>query len=220
MPMAASSSSALLPTTPSGTLGRLNRITAGWANGKHNPVRAIACVASWQFEMPTVASNSWAQRPTTPSGTLSRLNRTTAGSGIGIPLWLAKTRLVVNSQVQQEGVWRTVRERSSGWAGGSMAKGVAFFSLLFSVPDSGQFVRHAHGGALLSRPTRTPFFQKCRDTLLSVGGERIHAHHLFGIGVGFRLVEINLGVERLLTQRHRQRAGFGDSSGEIVALLR
>src|ERR1019366_2640636 len=48
--------------------------------------------------------------------------------------------------------------------------------------------------ALLSRPTGAAFFQKCRDAFLGVGGQRIHAHHFFGIGIGFGLVEIDLGV--------------------------
>ena len=54
---------------------------------------------------------------------------------------------------------------------------------------------------LAAGPARFALVEEGRHTLLRVGGERVHAHNLLGVGVGFGLVEIDLGVEGLFAER-------------------
>src|SRR5208337_2389958 len=73
--------------------------------------------------------------------------------------------------------------------------------------------------SLLAGPARLPLLEEGGNSFLSVGGQSIHAHGFFGVGISLGLVEIDLGVERLLTNRDRQRTGFGNARRQLAALL-
>src|ERR1022692_607329 len=64
-------------------------------------------------------------------------------------------------------------------------------------------------GALLPAPARRALTEKRPDALLRVRRQSVHRHHLLGVGVGFRLIEIDLRVEGLLADAYDQRTGGG-----------
>src|ERR1700731_4083907 len=64
---------------------------------------------------------------------------------------------------------------------------------------------------LFANPTRLPLSEECADSFLSIGRQRIHAHNLFGIGIGFGLIQIDLCIKRLFPQGYGQRTGFCDT---------
>src|SRR5271157_652503 len=72
---------------------------------------------------------------------------------------------------------------------------------------------------LFACPARLPLFQESGNPFLSVRGQSVHAHYLFGVGISLRLVEIDLGVERLLAERDGQRTGFGHARRQLAGLL-
>src|SRR5215211_645299 len=66
-------------------------------------------------------------------------------------------------------------------------------------------------------PPRRPLLEEGAESLLSVGGPRIHRHHRLGEVVGAVLVELDLLVERLLAAVDDERAGAGYRRHELTA---
>src|ERR1035437_10235172 len=63
---------------------------------------------------------------------------------------------------------------------------------------------------LLAAPARGALAEERCRAVLRVGGQRVHRHHFLGVGVGFRLIQIDLGVEGLFADGHDQRTGGGE----------
>src|SRR5450755_1249529 len=63
---------------------------------------------------------------------------------------------------------------------------------------------------LFAGPTRYALFEKRRNAFLCVLRQRVHRHHFFGVSIRFGLIEIDLGIERLLTQADGEATGIGD----------
>src|ERR1035437_792228 len=62
---------------------------------------------------------------------------------------------------------------------------------------------------LLAAPAWGALAEKRCRAFLRVGGEGVHRHHFLGVGVGFRLIEIDLRVEGLLADGDHHRTGRG-----------
>src|SRR5688572_25206957 len=60
---------------------------------------------------------------------------------------------------------------------------------------------------LLALPGRRALLEEGADALLGVGGHGVHRHHGLRQVVGLALVEVDLAVERLLPETHREGAG-------------
>jgi hypothetical protein len=67
---------------------------------------------------------------------------------------------------------------------------------------------------LSAGPTSGAFPEKRGDALLRVGRQRVHAHDLLGVGVGFGLVQVDLRIVGLLAESHGERAGVGNPQRE------
>ena len=66
---------------------------------------------------------------------------------------------------------------------------------------------------LASHPARRPLLKKSGHAFLGIRRQGVHAHDFFGVGVCFRLIEIDLRVIGLFAERHHQGAGPGDARG-------
>jgi len=73
---------------------------------------------------------------------------------------------------------------------------------------------------LAIRPTGWALLEKSGHSLLAVGCRGIRAHDFFGVGVGFGLVKIDLGVEGFLTDGEDKTAGFCDLAGKLARRFR
>src|SRR6185312_7013410 len=62
------------------------------------------------------------------------------------------------------------------------------------------------------------FFEERRDPFLRVGGQSVHAHHLFRVSVGFGLIEVDLRIERLLSETHGEGARRDDLMSQFAGL--
>src|SRR5450631_203913 len=51
-------------------------------------------------------------------------------------------------------------------------------------------------------PARSAFLKERRDAFLRVVREQVHAHHFFGVGVGFALIQVDLRIVGLFPQSH------------------
>src|SRR5689334_7523559 len=67
-------------------------------------------------------------------------------------------------------------------------------------------------------PTSGALAQKRRNSFLSIVCQRVHRHNFLGVGVCFRLVEIDLRVISLLSQRDRKTTSFGNVASELSSL--
>src|SRR5579871_2252552 len=72
--------------------------------------------------------------------------------------------------------------------------------------------------ALLPGPTRRPLLQERRNPLLGIHSLRVRGHHFFRISVGFRLIQIDLRVIRLLAQSDGKAARLGDLARQLSRL--
>ena len=77
--------------------------------------------------------------------------------------------------------------------------------------------RHSHQLLLAEKlpplPRGTTFFDECAHALLRITRHGVRHHHFLSVGIGFGLIEINLGVKSLLADPHNQGACLRDSAG-------
>src|SRR5579885_71828 len=71
--------------------------------------------------------------------------------------------------------------------------------------------------SLVAYPGWLALLQEREHALLCIDCQRVHAHHLFGIGISFRLIQIDLAIECLFAKRNSQRAGMSNREGKIAS---